>query len=156
MHSFFWVAANMDVIEAAKEIAKIGFKFLDIWTSKPHFDFKMDKKGAVKFKKQLSGLGLGVASLASYPGLNFLELNKRDEELNNLKRTAELAQILGARSARLCPPPGASVAILRQIRPLLETAARVGEEFGIAFGVENHTGYFSINPELCRILLARW
>lgn len=145
---FYGMVANIDIFETAEEITKIGFKYLDIWIRKPHFDPEITNKKAIKIKNRLSNMGVGVASLASYPGINFL--TERIKELDNLKRTAELAKILGAKSARVVPPKGENKDVLQKSKPLLEAAARIGEEFDIQFGIENHKGYFSINPELCR------
>jgi len=116
-HTITW---GRDFDKALTEIAEVGYKAFETFGLTEHFD----KVG--EFKKYLKGKGVELASI--YCGGSFIDLDKRDEEIENIVKTAEFIKELG--SDRIILGGGRKKEVQRELvvrlqpSPTLDHAAR--------------------------------
>ncbi len=84
-HTITW---GRDFDKALTELAEVGYKAFETFGLTEHFD-KVDE-----FKKYLKGKGVELASV--YCGGSFIDLDKRDEEIENIVKTAEFIKEMGS------------------------------------------------------------
>ena len=141
---------DKDAETAMKIMATAGFKKVDLWGNMPHFSVSPTMLDPTKLAQMAEKVGVRIANLGSYPGMNFaspLEA-EREAALYEMKATITLAARLGARSIRVIPGKGEDAANVAKIVPYFKKSAEFAAKKNIYMGMENHKGSIAGNLDL--------
>ena len=134
-----------------------GFAKVDLWGGPPNFSADPDECDPVALREKAADYGLQIANLGTYPGRNFLaeDPSERQQEMADMKRTIDMAALLGCRSIRVHPGTGDDPSIISRLVPLFKESAEYAAEKNVLLGIENHKGSITSDPELCATLVAK-
>jgi sugar phosphate isomerase/epimerase len=141
---------KQDLEYTFRVISEAGFRKVDLLARMPHFSVS-DPTFSLETLKGLSRqYRLRVANIGSYCGQGFSSPSEADRRaaMEDLRKTLDTAQELGARSIRVTPGDGKRSS-LDALVPHFREAAEHAEKVGISMGIENHGGEISGDPEAC-------
>jgi sugar phosphate isomerase/epimerase len=139
-----------DLEFALRVVAEAGFSKVDLWGGMPHFSIDGSEYDIDRLMELANSHGLQIANIGTYCGRKFSSDSREEvqQELNDAKKTIDIAQKLGARSIRVSPGSD-KMEILDTIVPYFKETAEYAESKGVYLGFENHGGGISGNPEAC-------
>lgn len=140
-----------NVDQALKVIADAGFKKVDLWGRMPHFSPKKEECNPVELMATAKRHGVKIANLGTYPGAGFSSDSgqEREEALQEMFLTIDIAAQIGCRSIRVMPGKGEDKAIVPKIAPYFQKSAAHARTKGVYLGMENHKGSIAGFPDLC-------
>lgn len=147
---------NQPVDYALRVVASAGFNKVDLWGNMPHFSIDENEYSIDKLIELCDLYGVRIANIGTYCGRKFSSESKQEvrKEIEDTKKTIDIARRLGARSIRVVPGSG-ELQDLDRVVPYFREVAEYAELKGIYMGFENHGGPISGNPFACAELSSK-